>query len=220
MRAYKFIDARFGLKSLYERRLKQSRLHELNDPFELTPYDLTDATLRRAFLRTRDDLGKDKGILCFSEYWHNPVIWAHYSDKHRGLCLGFEIPAIQEGTEEECRRIHYITERLQFPPNFLDRPDTDRLPIMLEVLFTKFKHWEYEKEIRFWAPLQHEEDGLHFLEFDDKMRLAEVIVGQECTLPRAAIARALGSLTGEVKITKACASYDKFEMVEDDEQGR
>jgi hypothetical protein len=40
MRAYKFLDARFGLKSLYERRLKQSRLHELNDPFELTPYNL------------------------------------------------------------------------------------------------------------------------------------------------------------------------------------
>jgi hypothetical protein len=34
-----------------------------------------------------------------------------------------------------------------------------------------------------------------------------------------AIARALGPLTGEVKIKRARAAYDKFEMVEDYEQG-
>ncbi len=84
MRAYKFLDKQFGLKSLYERRLKQSRIHGLNDPFELTPYDLTDPQLRQAFLKTRDDM-KERGMLCFSAEWSDPVIWAHYSDKHRGL---------------------------------------------------------------------------------------------------------------------------------------
>jgi hypothetical protein len=42
MRAHKFLDKHFGLKSLYERRLKHSQIHELNDPFELAPYDLTE----------------------------------------------------------------------------------------------------------------------------------------------------------------------------------
>jgi hypothetical protein len=37
MRVYKFLSEHFGLKSLYERRLKISRLYELNDPFDHTP---------------------------------------------------------------------------------------------------------------------------------------------------------------------------------------
>src|SRR5713101_1589714 len=109
MRAYKFLDAHFGLKSLYEKRLKQSRIHELNDPFELTPYVLTDPVLRKAFLTTRDDLSNNRGVLCFSAAWRDPVIWAHYSDKHRGLCLGFEIP------DDIGKRTNYIPRRLPFP---------------------------------------------------------------------------------------------------------
>jgi hypothetical protein len=220
MRAYKFLDAQFGLKGLYERRLKQSRLHELNDPFELTPYDLTNPSLRQAFLMTRDHIGQDKGMVCFSADWRDPVIWAHYSDKHRGLCLGFEIPEMQGDPEnDESGYVDYIREPLQFPVDFADLPGPERFAVVRKILFTKFKHWEYEKEIRIWAPLQNKEDHLHFLEFDEKLRLAEVIIGQKCTLPKSAIARALGSLNGEVNIAKARAAYDGFEMVDDDQQG-
>lgn len=54
------------------------------------------------------------------------------------------------------------------------------------------------------------------MEFDEKLRLKEVIVGQRCTLSRAEIMEALGSLAGEVTVSKARAAYDKFEMVRDE----
>src|ERR1035437_286438 len=219
MRAYKFLDAHFGLKSLYERRLKQSRIQELNDPFELTPFDLTDLAVRKTFHQTRDDLDKSSGVVCFSADWRNPVIWAHYSDKHRGMCLGFDIPEMTGDPEnDESGPVEYIAERIQFPPNFFALSDSEHTAFARKALFTKFDHWQYEQEIRRFAPLQNEEGGLHFLEFDEKLRLAGVIIGQNCTLPRTAITRALGSLAGEVKISKARAAHDKSAMVED-EQG-
>jgi hypothetical protein len=220
MRAYKFLDAHFGLKSLYERRLKQSRIHELNDPFELTPYDLTDLTLRKTFHQTRDDMDKDKGVVCFSQDWINPVIWAHYTDKHTGLCLGFEIPDKQgDPANDEIDHVEYIAERLQ-APDFSNLSDSEHIAFSRKVIFTKFEYWKYEQEIRFWATLQNKdkEDDLYFLEFGEKLRLTEVIIGQNCKLPRTAIARALGPLTGEVKISRARAAHDRFAMVED-EQG-
>jgi hypothetical protein len=138
MRAYKFLDAHFGLKSLYEKRLKQSRIHELNDPFELTPYVLTDPNLRQAFLTTRDDISNNRGVLCFSAAWRDPVIWAHYSDKHRGLCLGFEIPEIKgDPGNDESMHVSYISEPLQFPPNFSDLPEQERLVIVQKILVTR-----------------------------------------------------------------------------------
>ena len=75
----------------------------------------------------------------------------------------------------------------------------------------------YEKEIRVWAPLQNKENGICYLEFDSKLRLVEVIIGARCALLNSAITRALGSLVGQVRITKARAAYDGFEMVEDEE---
>ncbi len=218
MHAYKFLDAHFGLKSLYERRLKQSRIDELNDPFELTPYDLTDLTLRKTFLQTRDDM-HDRGMLCFSADWSNPVIWAHYSDKHKGLCLGFEIPDKHgDPANDEIDHVKYIEKPLQFPANYLSLPDPERFELVRIILFTKFKHWEYEKEIRVFDSLQNEENGLNFVTFGEKMLLTEVIIGRNCTLRRTQIAWALGPLTGEVKISRVRAAYDRFEMVED-EQG-
>ena len=154
--------------------------------------------------------------LCFSADWCNPVIWAHYSDKHRGLCLGFEVPKIQGKPEsDESHPITYISTTLHFPSDFADLPDEERFAIVQKVLFTKFDHWAYEKEIRVWAPLQNEENGIHYLEFDEKLQLVEVVIGATSTVTKSAITRALGALAGQVKIIKARPAHDKFEMVED-----
>jgi hypothetical protein len=216
MRAYKFLDAQFGLKSLYERRLKQSRISDLNDPFELTPYDVRDPVIRHTFLQTRDQMDATRGMLCFSASWSDPVIWAHYSDKHRGLCLGFKIPKIKADPEiDESRRVTYIRRPLKFPVNFEHLPDAKRFAIVKKILFTKFIKWDYEKEIRIWAPLQHEENGLHYFEFDEKLELVEVLMGAKCSLTQSAIERALGSLASKVKIKKVRAAYNRFKMTED-----
>src|ERR1035441_5332564 len=95
MRAYKFLDAKYGLESIEKRRLKQSRVSDLNDPFELRSFNVTNVALRKTFQQTAEDVHKCRGLLCFSSGWNNPVIWAHYSDKHRGLCLGFRNGVLQ-----------------------------------------------------------------------------------------------------------------------------
>ena len=92
MRVYRFLDAQFGLKSLYERRLKISRIEDLNDPFEFLPFDLTHDIMRNHIESVKANAHSSQGLLCFSSSWSNPLIWAHYSDRHKGLCLGFEIP--------------------------------------------------------------------------------------------------------------------------------
>jgi hypothetical protein len=216
MRAYKFLDSHFGLTALREKRLKQSHVEELNDPFELLPCDLTDPAIRNTFLQTRENINKARVVVCFSEHWCDPVIWAHYSDKHRGLCLGFEIPNPKGEVEDESGPVRYIEKPLHFPADFSELGDTERFEITRNILFTKFINWKYEHEIRLWAELKQEENGLHFRKFDDDLRIVEVIVGEKSKLNRSEIVEALGALATGVKIIKARAAYDKFEMVEDE----
>lgn len=216
MRVYKFLNSFFGLMALANRRLKISEIHELNDPFELCPYDLSDSRLRAAFWKTRDDL-KYRGLLCFSKDWSNPVMWAHYSDNHKGLCLGFEIPDPAARQESDFVDVKYIQEQHVFPRNYENMREDERLEIVENILFTKFNHWVYEKEVRAWATLEDRENGRYFMPFSKNLKLAKVILGEKCDLSKAAIHRALGEGNEEVKVTIARPSYNKFEMVEADE---
>lgn len=31
----------------------------------------------------------DRGVCCFSTTYGNPLLWSHYGDQHRGLCIGY-----------------------------------------------------------------------------------------------------------------------------------
>jgi hypothetical protein len=74
MRVYKFLNCKYGLKAIRERRLKISEVGTLNDPFDLLPFDLSDPTIRKGVLASRHEIGKNNGLLCFSRHWHNPVL--------------------------------------------------------------------------------------------------------------------------------------------------
>jgi Protein of unknown function (DUF2971) len=145
------------------------------------------------------------------------VIWAHYSDKHRGLCLGFEIPEMKEDPKSDAGYVRYVQHLSPFPLNFDDMPESEHDSFGRSALFTKHKDWAYEKEIRVWDHLENEDEGLYFVPFGESLRLAEVVIGQNCQVSKAQIVSALGPLAGEVKISKARAAYDRFEMVEDEE---
>jgi hypothetical protein len=201
MRVYKFLDAHFGLKTLYEKRLKISKIDDLNDPFELLPFDLSDRLQRYAAHETRKAMAATQGLLCFSASWRDPVIWAHYSDKHKGICLGFDVP------DDVARRVEYVTERFPFPES-PTMADSDRM------LWTKFDNWAYEQEIRIWAGLDEHEGGIYYKDFDDNLRLMEVIAGAKCSVPEHAFQRALKPFPSVIPV-KARAGFKKFEVVLD-----
>lgn len=204
MRAYKFLDAHYGLKSLRERRLKISTIEDLNDPFELIPFDLSNRKIRWAFYLTRNRLALTQGMVCFSANWRDPVIWAHYADKHRGLCLGFDV------SDEKAQRVTYVRRRLPCPKS-PTLADADAMHS------TKFDSWAYEQEIRMWAALNEVVDGLYFADFDEQnLKLMEVIAGARCTLTKRDLEAALGPESGKrIKVTKARAGFKEFEIVSD-----
>ncbi len=205
MRAYKFLNQKYGIKSLCERRLRRTRIEELNDPFELRPYDLTDPNVRLAINAFRDEMSQRSGLLCFSAEWSDPLIWAHYSDKHQGLCLGFEVE------EVNTKKVGYISTPLQFPVDFLHLDDQQQLLEAERMIYTKYQNWSYEQEIRTWTDLDEE-----FFNFCGELELAEVILGAKCKRPITEIRNVLGSLADNVSVKRVRASHDSFRIVEDE----
>jgi hypothetical protein len=200
MLVYHFINAHYGIEAMKQRRLKIARIMELNDPFEFLAVDLSDRDFRKAIKTTKAELSKTKGILCFCKTWTHPILWGHYADKHKGVCLGFEVPRSLLNT------IDYVDRRFA-RPNVLDEAFMKRL------LFTKFKHWEYEQEHRAYLQLEEKIDGLYFADFSESLSLKRVIVGDQSKITRAQISQALGSLNKNVEVFKARAGFRSFEVV-------
>lgn len=209
MRVYHFVNNEFGLDNLRRRRLKIATLNELNDPFELFGVCLADDNLRRAFQAMKSQLASNRGLLCFSRDWRNPVQWSHYADKHTGLCLGFDIP------DEYLEPVKYSRKRLIVELESLRDPHQLDIAIAKHFLFTKYSHWRYENEIRSYVTLEDRDpdNNLFFSEFSDRMRLALVIVGAQSTTVRATLNEALGDLAPKVRCFKARLAFNTFRVV-------
>jgi len=206
-RIYHFVNCKYGLENMSRRRLKVANINDLNDPFEFLGVACDNPEMIQAFVQTKAQLAENRGLLCFSDNWTNPVQWAHYADRHRGLCLGFDVPA------QLLRHVTYVSERLDCA--VLTRGDeTEREHFMLKVLSTKFSHWSYESEHRLFVHLdtKDEETGHYFLAFSEELALREVIVGLACGVAQAELREALGIQIAEVEVFKAVRALRTFEV--------
>ena len=142
------------------------------------------------------------GLLCFSRQWHNPVLWAHYAESHRGLCLGFDVP------DELTQAIRYVEHPIR-----LKRLDCETANSML---FTKYDHWRYEDEVRMWATLEEKSGQYFFADFGEKLRLVEIIAGAGSSVTVRRMREALGPRSNGVNIVKARLAYNAFAVIEDE----
>ena len=192
------MNHQYGLDDLRHRRLKVATIADLNDPFELIGPSTKDPALRAAFRRVKEQLSVNRGMLCFSRSWRNPVQWSHYADRHRGLCLGFDI------VDKHLTPVQYIRKRLEPEAETLASRTPAALAAMLRILTSKYSHWRYENEERTFVTLDEvdKETGLYFVDFSDSMKLAEVIVGHSSALSYDEIVGALGDLAPDVKVLR------------------
>ena len=210
MRVYHFVEATYGLENISQRRLKIACINQLNDPFELLAASCPTHQDRTAWRGLKADCADRFGLLCFSKSWRNPVQWSHYADRHRGLCLGFEVDA------GNVKAVEYVSNRLPFDRGLVLGNQQAGESYLEAVLSTKFSHWRYEQEIRMFVRLDPltEKDGKFFFDFCGDLKLTEVIVGSESLLNREDIQGALGSQKGDVTCRKARLAFKSFRVVE------
>jgi hypothetical protein len=213
MRVYHFLSAKDAVNDLRNRRIKISRFEDLNDPFELLSIELADKSIRKAFIDTKKKIAEENGIICFSKNWSNPVLWSHYAEKHRGVCLGFDVP------DHSLAHIEYNAKRLV--KEVID--DDGKLaidePFMIKLLTIKYKDWEYEDEIRIFVGLKEKEkvSGLYFKDFDNDLVLREVILGARHKEDIQQLQSILQNYTN-VRLIQGRMAFRSFRIVENKER--
>lgn len=202
-RVYHFIKIKYGVDAIRDGRLKISTLLGLNDPFELLAHNVQDKSARSFFNLAKNRFAREFGIICFSKESTSPVQWAHYADRHTGLCLGFDVP--------ECllNDVTYVDQRFD---NFSFSDEELEEGWARKVLGAKYIHWSYEQEVRIFAELKNLQGQHYFRKFDDQMVLKEVQVGFNSPITRAEISDLLTNHM-DVDFFKVRPSFGKFEMI-------
>ncbi len=108
------------------------------------------------------------GVCSFSEVYDDILMWSHYADSHRGICIRFKASSITPFFGE-AQKVNYDDK---YPIiDTLNDSDGQKLK---KILFTKSKHWEYEYEWRITK--RQEERRLENYEFPREF-LNGVILG-------------------------------------------
>lgn len=95
-----------------------------------------------------DDVMNRSGVKCFTPNNANILMWSHYTNSHKGICLEFDTSIDPE--------FFVYPINVNYSENYPTLCFTDK-SFTTEVLRTKSKDWEYEDEVRIYKA----ESGYH-----------------------------------------------------------
>lgn len=124
----------YCLSNLESKKLWDSEPEVFNDPFEFKYYSSGDGKLKEAF-----EEAKKFKVVYLTDNPKNILMWSHYGDSHKGLCLGFE----------NMRHTIPIDYTDDFPKiDFNNKNDQEKILEFMKIMTTKSSQWSYEKERR------------------------------------------------------------------------
>ena len=115
----------------------------------------------------------DKGIVSLAQKADCPLMWSHYGDEHRGICIGYSVPA---STECDVHKVLYGGSRLVQASKvaaMLTGDSGARMQVDEAVLLQKAGSWRYEREWRLIGRKGH-----HY----SPLELEEIIFGMRCEM--------------------------------------
>jgi len=125
-------------------------------------------------------------IICFSEIFSSPVMWAHYAEAHSGIVLEFESSDERDSSWLLAGPVVYRSAKPSLPSverwarAFLSEEAIDWDAYFLEYHYVKDVDWAYEREHRVVSASKDAEAGLFsdYMFHEDDLR--GVIVGTNC----------------------------------------
>lgn len=79
--------------------------------------------LENIYFQAYENVNNNIGILSLTKKWNNTLMWAHYTDSHKGLCVGFDpkdkyFSDLLSSDREKCKTIKkvvYSDKRVEIP---------------------------------------------------------------------------------------------------------
>lgn len=121
--------------------------------------------------KEKNEFSKEYRILCVSdtttiELHGDILMWAHYSNGHKGVKISFDTEKIA-WNDLKIDRVDYSEDRVRLDPIKILKNDPKVKDDIKKALITKSPGWKYEQEYRWFIPVQKceldTEKNIHFV---------------------------------------------------------
>lgn len=124
---------------------------DLNDPMEgvfASSRRLRDSEKYHEIRRAISDSKSHIGICSFSEVYNHELMWAHYANQFRGICIAYKLSRLLDSLTDE---INFV--RMYYNETVPIIGKTNRAPAELarKILSYKNYRWLYEREWRMFG---------------------------------------------------------------------
>ena len=102
----------------------------------------------KSFCATYESMRSSMGISCLSESDDSLLMWAHYANNHRGMCVEYDLMEINEKLKFTPVPIVYSKDRVCFDVLNPDTVGNDAVALLVQSLTSKSAEWSYEHEWR------------------------------------------------------------------------
>lgn len=131
------IQSRQGISKKDQLKLVNQQISKLEkDP---------EARLRRVEQKANERMQSECVVFCVSATRRHPLLWSHYADSHRGLCIRFD------HTLEPFRSSNRVTYTKKYPEVVYPFVDEFSSDLLEKTVLTKAEYWKYEEEFRLWS---------------------------------------------------------------------
>ena len=137
----KFSPVIASVKNLASEIAKRQTLGYEPDNVERTI--LADSAIDANFVKAVDRVMNRHGICCFSRNDEEILMWSHYADCHKGICLEFDVSKDPD--------FFVFPKNVAYQDNYpkIDVSQPEGTNIYVSALLgTKYKKWYYEQEVR------------------------------------------------------------------------
>jgi hypothetical protein len=158
------------------------------------------ASVERELLRQYD-----KGVCCFSESFNDMLLWSHYGDQHRGLCVGY---GLDRKPKPKLQKVLYGGTRTVksslIAKAIVEKDEQASAALDESVLLRKAPQWRYEQEWRLLGSRGAQ---------DSCLLLSDVTFGLRCSdAIKHTLICALGSRAPNIEFYEVRSAHGTFRL--------
>ncbi|WEE25460.1 DUF2971 domain-containing protein [Aeromonas hydrophila] len=158
-------------KSIVIDNLNRMSYNSTDPEYTCTPEDAETGILTSNILSELRE-HYSRGVFCFSKDGKNMLMWSHYGDEHKGICIGY---SNDRKPTPNIRPVIYgkygVIKTSSLYKAFVKNDKDEQTTIENEILLKKSSAWRYEKEYRLISST-----GLQ----DSPLKLEEITFGLRC----------------------------------------
>lgn len=157
----------------------------------------------------KESILKKYKIFCLTNSYDNTLMWSHYADKHKGICVEYDFNTASEELVSMLFPVNYSNKRpVIFGRQIFERND-ELIKEIIKSMLIKSKEWSYENEWRILFPNSFLDENYNY----NTPKIKRIYFGVNVTEKKYnSLVKKIKKYDNTIECIKLKLNYKKYEL--------